>query len=251
MAQFRQILTESQDNKYFHLTCHVKPSLCEKIENGQFVKLDRLLPKTRSQIMNDEQQMQFVNCNGVTFWIPADNNNKVTGIKKWDQAFCIYAAIYCRANPSRSAEIWQYIHIIHMALTSYAWENVAYYDYTFRQMMNEQPGRSWVKTYNQLWNLAMCKPINKYTHHNNSFAGQSNLGSNKHESSGTSWHDRCWQFNHGAKCKKWNCHYDHRCENCGSWSHNATNCPKKTDDGGCRSSKSKCEGGYSHRSTHK
>ena len=120
MAQFRQILTESQDNKYFHLTCHVKPSLCEKIENGQFVKLDRLLPKTRSQIMNDEQQMQFVNCNGVTFWIPVDNNNKVTGIKKWDQAFCIYAAIYCRANPSRSAEIWQYIHIINMALTSYA-----------------------------------------------------------------------------------------------------------------------------------
>ena len=36
-----------------------------------------------------------------------------------------------------------------------------YYDMTFRQLMSQKPGRSWAKIYTQLWNLAMCKPVNK------------------------------------------------------------------------------------------
>ena len=66
-SKFLGILTESQDDEYFHLTCHVEPALKERIENGLFVDLERLLSKTRSQIMTDEQKIQFVNRNGSTF----------------------------------------------------------------------------------------------------------------------------------------------------------------------------------------
>ena len=90
-------------------------SIKEKIEKGLFIELERLLPKTRTQLMSDKQRMQFVNRNGATFWIPADRENKIGGIRKWDQAFRIYAAIYCKANPARSAKFWQYIHVINTA----------------------------------------------------------------------------------------------------------------------------------------
>ena len=71
-----------------------------------------------------------------SYWVPAEKDNRITGIRKWDQAFRIYVAIYCKTNPSRSHEIWQYIYIINTAASSYNWENVAYYDFTF-QTINE------------------------------------------------------------------------------------------------------------------
>ena len=76
--------------------------------------------------MNDEQRMQFINRDGATYWVPADHENKIIGIRRWDQAFRVYAAIYCKANPGRAGEIWQYIYVINSAATSYNWENVAY-----------------------------------------------------------------------------------------------------------------------------
>ena len=135
---FVRTLLENDDDEFFHLTCHVDNQLKQKIDQGLFVDLERLLPKTRMQVMNEEQRMQFVNKDGASYWIPAERETKIGGIRKWDQAFHIYAAIYCKANPSRSAEIWQYIHIINTAASSYAWENVAYYDFTFRQLMSER-----------------------------------------------------------------------------------------------------------------
>ena len=93
--------------------------------------------------------MQFVNHNGASFWVPAgDRETKITNVRKWDQAFQIFSAIYYKAHPERASEIWQYIYVIHMAAGTYAWENVAYYDFTFRQLMSERPNRSWAKIYN-------------------------------------------------------------------------------------------------------
>ena len=43
----------------------------------------------------------------------------------------------------------------------YQWHNVASYDLTFCQLMAQRPMRSWAKTYNQGWNLAMRDPISK------------------------------------------------------------------------------------------
>ena len=72
--------------------------------------------------MSDEQCMHFVHKDGTSYWVAADRENKIGGIRHWDQAFRIYAAIFCKANPTRSAEIWQYIHVINTAAASYAWE---------------------------------------------------------------------------------------------------------------------------------
>ena len=58
-------------------------------------------------------------------------------MRQWKQAFRVYAAIYSRANPTRAAEIWQYVEIINQAAGTYVLENVASYDFHFRKMMSK------------------------------------------------------------------------------------------------------------------
>ena len=119
--------------------------------------------------------MEMVSRDGMTYFVPASEKDvKINGIRRWEQAFWVYAAIYCKENLLRSAEIWQYIYVINTAASTYQWEDVAWYDYTFRQVMSLNPQRSWGKTYGQLWNLAMVNPIQRQT-------GQS------HGQSGNNW----------------------------------------------------------------
>ena len=80
---------------------------------------------------------------------------KGNNVRKWDQAFRIYSMTYCNANPDRAGEILQYVDIIHTAAASYSWDNVAVYDFTFRQLMAAKLWHSWAKTYTQGWNIAL------------------------------------------------------------------------------------------------
>ena len=237
LTDYLKCMVSVEDDKFFHITCHVDPTLKQKIERGEYVDLERLLPKDRmSMKCIDQQALTLVNHDGNTYFVPAEHSSKITNVRRWEQAFRVYAAVYSNANPSRSAEIWQYVYVINTAAASYVWDNVAYYDYTFRQLMHKYPNRSWAKNYNQLWNLAMKDPIPKndaQTHQSSYFSGgPGTSGPQQHTSGGGSqkygdWRDRCcWRYN-GAGCKKWNCRFDHKCNYCGSWSHNAKNCEKK------------------------
>ena len=214
------------DDEFFHLTCHVDLSLKQKIENGEFVELEKLLPADKRKC-TDENLVELVNKSGNTFFRPASNNQKITNVRRWEQAFRVYAAIYSSANPSRSAEIWQYVYVINSAANTYVWDNVYYYDYTFRQLMHSKPKRSWAKIYNQLWNLAMKDPIPRshaqHTTNNNSNSGD--------------WKDKCcWRFNKGVKYKTWMCKFEHRCKYYGSYAHPLHNCPKRKNNGGNQNS---------------
>ena len=121
--------------------------------------------KNFSQRFSDDSRMQLVNRDGNSYWVPVERE-KINSLKTWEQAFRVYAVICSRANPHRSHEIWQYIHVISTASASYIWDNVAEYDCTFQQLMSNYPVRSWAKIYNQMWNLAMKDPISKVVKHN-------------------------------------------------------------------------------------
>ena len=222
------------DDDFFHVTCHVDQSLCNKIEMGEFVELERLLPKDNSTGLGcllGSDFMQLVNCDGRTYFAPANpNSQKINNVRKWNQAFRIYAAIYSEVNPSRSAEIWQYIYVIHRAAAVYNWENVAFYDFTFRQLMASKPWRS----YTQAWNLAMNEPMSKHS----VTATKQSQGDNHNQSANLTnqrvknWRDYCcWKFNKN-KCKRSNCSYDHRYTYCGAWNHGFYNCRKRLRNSG-------------------
>ena len=100
------------DDKFFHLTCHVDANLKQKIQRGEFVELEKLLVKDKFRSNNNlGQRMELVNKGGETFIMPVDRDNKISNVRKWEQAFRIYAAIYSQANPQRSCEIWQYVYV--------------------------------------------------------------------------------------------------------------------------------------------
>ena len=156
-------------------------------------------------MVNRDRQMYFV---------PAEKD-KINNVRRWEQAFRVYATIYSQCNPQRSPEIWQYIHIINTAASSFAWENVANYDFTFRNLMAAYPQRSWAKTYTQMWNIAMRDPINRMNK-------TTSKDRDKDDKS-----DFCWKFNkgicnHGRVCK-----WEHRCFYCKGWGHPVSSCRKK------------------------
>ena len=168
-----------------------------------------------------------------TFLAPAKKQNRINSFRKWEQAFHIYATIYCSKNPQRSREIWQYISVINTAANSYVWDNVYNYDIIFRQLMQFNPNRSWATTYNQMWNLSMREPLNQAKNfkpgnsYAQNFSGASG-GKNLNSSGGNCRKsDYCWNFNKGLKCKfDPKCKFIERYSYCDSGTHGIISCPK-------------------------
>ena len=227
------------DDDFFHVSCHIDPVLKSKIQKGDFVDLDRLLPKLRNSFAIAENKMDLVFRDGHSYFVPAASESKINGVRKWEQAFRVYAAIYSEANPSRAAEIWQYVHIINVAASAYVWENVANYDYTFRHLMANNPSRSWARIYNQMWNISMRNPTSfnygSNQSHNSSGGGKSsnhsfnnNNNSNRGGGDGNKQKSKtkyCWGFNK-AGCKLGaNCKFVNRCSYCDAAGHGKSNCP--------------------------
>ena len=228
-----------QDDEFFHITSQIEPSLRIKIEKGEFIDLERLLPRDRAGVRNANEdlnrQLYQLITQGTNSYLdpPMAKAGKINSIRKWDQAFHVYAAIYTQANPERASEIWQYVYIIHTAAMSNPWENVYYYDINFRELMASKPWRSWGKTYTQGWNMAFnnCNPGSNYAvggGHGHNASGASTSG-NKSNNNSRKWKDNCcWRYNKN-RCNKTSsdCLYDHRCTYCAGWNHSFVNCRKR------------------------
>ena len=233
-----------QDDEFFHITSQIEPGLKLKIERGEFVELERLLPKDKfgGRNANEEikkQLFQLITQRTNTYLEPPHGRtNRISNICKWDQAFRVYAAIYTRAYPERSSEILQYIYVIHTAAATNPRDNVYFYDINFRELMARKPWRSWGKTYTQGWNMAFNNGStgwhnNTGGHHQGQIASSNTQGSYgaKNASNSKSWKDDCcWRFNKN-KCSKTGqeCRYDHRCTYCAGWNHGFHNCRKRNN----------------------
>ena len=225
------------DEDFFHLMCHVDETLKGQIVRGEFVELEKLLPKDKRNPykLSGDGRMTWVHRDGDTFLVPAgDRENKINGIRRWEQAFRVYATIYCGEHQDMSREIWQYVDVINTAAASFVWENVACYDYHFRQLMAFNPQRSWAVTYNQMWNLCLKEhlptrggPTNQFQNQNrwNGTSGQNGGGGGRFfkRGGGKNGNDYCWNFNRGVNCK-----YGRKCRYsyCDSPSHGLNSCTK-------------------------
>ena len=227
LQKIRNIGSGLSDDDFFHLTCHVDSATITKIEKGEFVDLDKLLPKDKRK-RGEENRMEWIHSDGNTFLAPvSDRTSRITNFRRWEQAFRIYASTYCAANPHRSKEIWQYISVINTASSAYIWDNVYDYDMTFRRLMEFNPTRNWAVTYNQMWNLCMREPLPARStfipqKSNSGFNGRvSNTGHKKRKKP-----QHCWNFNKGQVCKYGaKCRFVERCSYCDSAAHGIVNCP--------------------------
>ena len=241
-----------QDDEFFHIMSQIDPSLRIKIEHGEYIELERLLPHDRTSRSGgpddlNRQLFQLIT-QGTNSYLeaPAPRTGKINSVRKWDQAFRVFAAIYTHANPERASEIWQYVYVIHTAAAANPWDNVYYYDVNFRELMASKPWRSWAKTYTQGWNMAFNNAtVNAYSTVGNNIPGSSNHRSQNQNHKG--WKDQCcWRYNKN-KCNKSgsDCNYDHRCTYCAGWNHSFTNCKKR------QNKQKKTTGGSSDKSTPK
>ena len=227
---------------FFHTSRHIESALRSKVERGEFIDLGKLLPNERAAggvPVSQDNRLGLVYEDGEAFLAPAKKVNKINSIRRWDAAFRVYATIFSEANPHRASELLQYVQVIHLAAANNAWENVAFYDYTFRQLMATKPWRSWAKTYTQGWNIAFTNANRTFNHangnapnssyNNNSISrgkGGSNSGSSA--SSGNWKDDCCWKYNKN-QCKRSSneCRWNHRCTFCAGWNHSKANCRKR------------------------
>ena len=234
LDQIKQLrYLDSEDDEFFHTTCHIDPQMRAKIEKGDFVELEKLLQRKLMLDPEQDGRMHLVNRDGVSYFVKAiDRDTKIHNYSKWEQAFRTYITIYCGANPHRSAEILQYVNVIHRASKIFNWENVARYDYVFRQLMAVKPHRSWAKIYTQMWNINLNEPIKRFQEQNGKSGG--GMGTTSTKKDGI-----CWRFNKNTCKFGKSCKFEHRCSYCNILGHSAANCHRKQNNG--RKSEGKSE----------
>ena len=72
------------DDDFFHLTCHIEPNLIHKIEKGEYVELEKLLPKDKVGKSGEENHLEWVQRDGGTFLVPAQCDGKIGSFRKWE-----------------------------------------------------------------------------------------------------------------------------------------------------------------------
>ena len=184
--------------------------------------------------------MEMIYKNGKTFWSPVSVSVSINSYVKWEQAFRVFSNIYCKANPTRSAELIEYNHIIHTVAQAYVWDNVYTYHKEFRLHMARNPLRSWAMILQQAWSLRLRDRLSS-----SSWANTMNSGGsyNKTNNNNFNKNEPCRRFNRG-KCNFGpTCRYEHKCSYCFKFGHGMLTCRKAQAD---RERKTPIAGGESH-----
>ena len=137
LKSFHTKMISEMDDDFFHYSAHIDNTLVQKIEKGEYVDLAKLLPKEK--LLFHDGRMRMIQKEGSTFLealpVTEKDPSMITSLRKWEQAFEIYATIYTSAHPSRSAELFKHMYNIRSAAATFTWNNVYNYDVTFRRLM--------------------------------------------------------------------------------------------------------------------
>lgn len=232
------------DQEFSCLTARVNPEVKRRIELGQYINLQRLLPKFKVDPNDDYDKYRMVSKDGYSYFVDdKESSNKEDGlpinsIVRWDQAFRVYSAIYLAANPNKVGEIAEYTQNIHKWALTYPWQRVYNYDILFRQLVEKKPTRPWdvvhfnyfMGQFGENLNLTQAArplpPQSTSAPQNPSGPGgpSSHFALNKR--------DCCFRFNKTGKCK-WgdNCNWEHKCFLCGLSNHGYYNCKHRKPKG--------------------
>ena len=72
--EIEMLCRNDNDDDFFHITCHIDPSLRLKIEKGEYVELDRLLAKdNNTRTLNEDKRIELVSRGGATFFAPVQD----------------------------------------------------------------------------------------------------------------------------------------------------------------------------------
>ena len=83
------------DDDFFHVSCHIDSVMKTRIQKGEFIDLEKLLPKEKGGYQSEEAAsgLEIVTRNGHAYLAPPASERRINGIQRWDQAFHVYATI--------------------------------------------------------------------------------------------------------------------------------------------------------------
>ena len=207
----QDILT--MDNDYQMIDAHLDENMHRHILIFEYIDLSKLLTKGRAR--EDDQRLEIVNHNGLTFLSPMAERDtiQINSYMKWEQAFRVYSNVITSRYPGKGPELLQYNHTIHSALTAYVWENVYAYDKEFRQHIGSHPTRVWNVILQEAWTMILKDRIKSH----GGFHLKGGKGGRK---------EICKRFNKGCCAYGLACRYDHCCtiKKCGKYRHGAHIC---------------------------
>lgn len=169
---------------------HVDNATKQKIVNGEYINLATLLVRDANRLqlstLSMDSQGQII--------AQPKHNHRLTTIEKWTDAFIIYACIYLTAHPSKTHQLFKYMHDVRLgAEKSQGWVT---YDEQYRLRMAINPSNNWGVIDSELWLVYMTPGI------------QSNT--NRPSSSP----NKCFDFNYRDSCNRIHCAYLHQCIRC-------------------------------------
>ena len=208
------------DEQFVTVGAHLDENIISKINSGEYVDFSKLLPRDRV-LMEDDGRLELVIKNGRTFWAPVNSGVVINNFSKWEQAFRVFSNIYCKNNPSRSAELIEYNHVIHVISAQFIWENVYMYDKDFRLHMARNPALSWAIILQQSWSLRLRDRLSSH--------GSAQFF-NSNSNNRVKVNEPCRRFNRGKCNFGTNCKYEHKCNYCNKFGHGAVNCRKAAAD---------------------
>ena len=98
---------DRDDDDFFHQMANIEQTLIVKVEKGEYVDLSKLLPWEK--VLHNEGKMHLINKDGASVFVLITEKDApaVNSFKQWEQAFGVFANIYCRVNPNHAAEMFQ------------------------------------------------------------------------------------------------------------------------------------------------
>lgn len=211
------------DAQHKTLGSHIDKALKLKCMRGEFVDLERLLPRRKRSVRERKQLTLVSEEGGRPRFVEEDDGTVINSYRKWEAAFEVYASLYVRVNPGRADELYNYKHLIRDRANDYIWDNVYDYDIDFRDHMDEHPDRMWSEMLVKEWTRHMKVHLNP---RNNNSNGASYPRAEWRDSNDMAV---CRRYNAGQCTYGKSCKFAHKCKLCGKRGHGASICRRRSD----------------------
>ena len=188
---------------------HVDQSLKEKIWNGEFIQLEKLIEYDHAQ---DSEQVLSVKDGNLVFK-PRQAEKKILNIETWTNAFLIFASIYISRHHEEAKSLLKYINMIRVGASRQSTLGWKAYDQQFRIRKSLDPSKKWDMIDAELYMLHMQQAN---PHVNTSITNRNIRDQNVfHNGPPPGSHGgKCYDFNYKGQCTRYICTYLHSCMRC-------------------------------------
>ncbi len=141
--------------------------------------------------------------------VPRSRPTKISNIEQWTEAFHVYVAVYCQANPLQTAALMKYAAIIQSIAKRSGMTAALFYDDNFRTWQQHQPVVQWGVINSELYLQSSSVMGGSGPRFKAPFPGPAGNTTG-----------RCWAFTRTGFCTRGKqCRYSHRCTWCGGPHH--------------------------------